>query len=92
MNIFLRYGHDENAVLLQFIKRDLESRGYDVRIDKYPEKERGIKPGDDWRDTITNGIINSNLMLSFLSKHSTREPGVCLDEISLALGVEVGID
>jgi hypothetical protein len=27
-------------------------------------------------------------VLSFLSKHSTRDPGVCLDEIAIAIGVK----
>ena len=29
-------------------------------------------------------------MLSFLSKHSTRDPGVCLDEIAIAIGAKGG--
>jgi hypothetical protein len=29
-------------------------------------------------------------VLSFLSKHSTRDPGVCLDEIAIALGAKGG--
>ena len=29
-------------------------------------------------------------MLSFLSKHSTRDPGVCRDEIAIAIGVKGG--
>ncbi len=29
-------------------------------------------------------------MLSFLSKHSTRDPGVCLDEIAIAIGTKGG--
>lgn len=45
MNIYLIYGHDENEVLVQHIKRDLEARGYDVWFDKNPEKEKGIAIG-----------------------------------------------
>lgn len=86
MNIFLSYGHDENEVLVQHIKRDLEARGYDVWIDK--EK---IDFGDDWRSAITEGIMGSDWVLSFLSKYSAREPGVCLDELAIALGVKGGI-
>lgn len=86
LKIFLSYGHDENAVLVERIKHDLESRGHDVWIDKSE-----IKFGDDWRRSITDGIMESDLMLSFLSRHSTREPGVCLDELSIALGTKSGI-
>ena len=32
----------------------------------------------------------SHRVLSFLSKHSTRDPGVCRDEIAIAIGVKGG--
>ena len=89
LRIFLSYGHDRNEELVLRIKADLEAIGHDVWIDK--DKEKGIKFGDNWRRAITDGIKGSDYMLSFLSKHSTRDPGVCLDEISLALGVKGGI-
>ena len=34
--------------------------------------------------------MDSHRVLSFLSKHSTRDPGVCLDEIAIAVGVKSG--
>src|ERR1019366_3372148 len=49
-----------------------------------------IKFGDEWRRAITDGILQSNRVLSFLSKHSTRDPGVCLDEIAIAIGTKGG--
>ena len=78
LRIFLSYGHDRNEELVRMIKADLEKRGHDVWFDKSGVKESGIVPGDDWRRAITEGITNSNRVLSFLSKHSTRDPGVCL--------------
>ena len=90
LRIFLSYGHDSNEGLVQRIKTDLESRGHDVWFDKNPEKEKGITPGDNWRCAITEGILKSNRVVSFLSKHSTRDPGVCLDEIAIAIGVKGG--
>ncbi|MGA2988153.1 MAG: TIR domain-containing protein, partial [Terriglobia bacterium] len=81
MRIFLSYGHDNNAELVERIYADLNRRGHDVWIDKSK-----IKFGDDWRREITDGIIGSNRVLSFLSKYSTREPGVCLDELAIAIG------
>jgi ribosomal protein L37AE/L43A len=83
--IFLSYGHDANAELVKMICTDLRSRAHDVWIDK-----DGIKSGDDWRERITAGIKESNKVVSFLSKHSTRDPGVCLDEIAIAIGEKHG--
>lgn len=85
MRLFLSYGHDDNEELVLRIKADLEKRGHDVWFDKSE-----IKFGDDWRRSITEGILKSNRVLSFLSKHSTRDPGVCRDEIAIAIGVKEG--
>jgi WD40 repeat protein len=90
LRIFLSYGHDQNEELVRMIKAELEKRGHDVWFDKSGVKESGIVAGDDWRRAITDGITNSNRVLSFLSKHSTRDPGVCLDEIAIAIGVKGG--
>lgn len=83
--VFLSYGHDDNTPLVEMIKEDLEKRGHEVWFDR-----KDIKPGDDWRQKITAGIKSSNQVLSFLSQHSTRDPGVCLDEISIAIAVKNG--
>ena len=85
LRIFLSYGHDANEELVRLIKADLEKRGHDVWFDK-----NEIKFGDEWRRSITDGILKSNRVLSFLSKHSTRDPGVCLDEIAIAIGAKGG--
>jgi hypothetical protein len=85
LRIFLSYGHDHNEELVRLIKTDLENRGHDVWFDK-----NEIKFGDEWRRSITDGILGSNRVLSFLSKHSTRDPGVCRDEIAIAIGVKGG--
>jgi hypothetical protein len=83
--IFLSYGDDSNEELVRRITADLEKRGHDVWFDK-----NEIKFGDEWRRAITDGILQSNRVLSFLSKYSTRDPGVCLDEIAIAIGVKGG--
>lgn len=85
LRIFLSYGHDANEELVRRIKADLEKRGHDVWFDK-----NEIKFGDEWRRKITDGILQSHRVLSFLSKHSTRDPGVCRDEIAIAIGVKGG--
>jgi len=85
MRIFLSYGHDANEELVRLIKADLERRGHDVWFD-----QSEIRFGDDWRREITDGIIGSKRVLSFLSKYSTRDPGVCLDELAIAIGAKGG--
>lgn len=80
LRIFLSYGHDHNEELVRLIKSDLEKRGHDVWFDK-----NEIKFGGEWRRSITDGILSSNRVLSFLSKYSTRDPGVCGDEIAIAI-------
>jgi tetratricopeptide (TPR) repeat protein len=78
--IFLSYGHDDNTPLVDALHDRLEAAGHQVWIDKAQ-----IKVGDDWRLAIKQGLLESDRVLSFLSKHSTRDPGVCLDEIGIAL-------
>lgn len=90
MKIFLSYGHDANAPLVEKIKEYLskDSEGntkHEVWIDTSE-----IKAGNDWRDSITDGIIHSDVVLAGLSQHSTRNPGVCRDELSISIGVMGG--
>lgn len=90
LRIFLSYGHDGNEPLVRRIKADLDARQHAVWFDKTPEAGKGIRAGDNWREAITDGIARSHKFVSFLSKHSTRDPGVCRDEIAIALGVKGG--
>jgi hypothetical protein len=85
LRIFLSYGHDDNEALVRLIKAELEKRGHDVWFDKDE-----IKFSDNWRREITDGIVKSHRVLSFLSRYSTRDPGVCRDEIAIAIGVKGG--
>lgn len=78
--VFLSYGHDENAFLVDLIYQKLKERGHEPWIDKSE-----IKAGNDWREKICQGILESNGFLSFISKYSVRIPGVCLDEISIGI-------
>ena len=83
--IFFSYAHDENERLVSKLKKDLEARGFEVWIDRSE-----IKSGDNWRQSITKGLLESSGVVVFLSKHSVRVPGVCLDEIRIALSVMGG--
>ena len=83
LRLFFSYGHDTNEPIVMRIKSDLEARGHTVWIDK-----NQIKSGENWRRSITDGITDSSKVLAFLSRHSTRDPGVCLDELRIALCVK----
>ncbi|WP_108646455.1 tetratricopeptide repeat protein [Polynucleobacter rarus] len=87
--IFLSYAHkserkedyDISEELVWLIKKELDKDGHTVWID-----QEGIRSGTQWREHITSAILCHNHFLSFLSKRSVREPGVCLNEIAIALG------
>jgi hypothetical protein len=85
MRIFLSYGHDRNTPIARRIKTDLEAAGHSVWIDSSQ-----IKAGDDWRRSITDGVLRSDWTLGLLSRHSVRNPGVCLDELAIALHYKGG--
>lgn len=81
LRIFLSYGHDESAAVVEEIRKMLLEKGHNPWVDKFE-----IKGGSDWRSQITNGILGSDDFLAFITNHSIRKPGVCLDEIAIALG------
>lgn len=83
LDLFFSYGHDKNRMLVERIKQDLEKRGHRVWIDTSE-----IKAGDHWRNDILNGVMKSANVIAFLSEHSTRNPGVCLDELKIAVCVK----
>lgn len=87
--IFLSYAHRSESVhdfdlseeLVVLVKDELERDGHTVWIDR----DR-ILGGSQWREQITSAIVEHSHFLSFLSKRSVRDPGVCLNEIAIALG------
>lgn len=79
-NIFFSYGHDEHKELVVMFKNDLELRGHSVWFD-----ENRIGVWDDWKEKITRGIHDSQMAVAYMSKHSLRDPGVCRNEIAMAL-------
>ena len=86
--IFLSYAHkSENAIdfdiseeLVQMVKSELEKDGHSVWIDF-----EGLKAGSQWREGITAAILSHQHFILFLSKRSVRVPGVCLNEVALAI-------
>ena len=84
--IFLSYGHDKASTdLVIRLAQDLRGFGWTPWMD-----QSEISFGDDWRQKITKGIEESQHVLAFLSEHSTRKPGVCRQEIAIALGPRKG--
>lgn len=80
--VFLSYGHDPACeAIVRRIEIDLRTRGWTPWLDTHR-----IEFGDDWRSEITRGIQQSQHVLAFLSAHSTRKPGVCRQEVAIALG------
>lgn len=84
MTIFLSYAHAQSEIVEE-IKNGLVARGHRVWIDSF-----GINHGDDWRKKITDGLLSSNGVVSFLSKEAIRKNGVCLDELGIAVGAKYG--
>lgn len=78
--IFFSYGHDENRELVELFKESLERRGHQVWFDA-----KDIGTWDDWKGAITRGIDVSNLAIAFMSRHSIRDPGVCRNEVAIAM-------
>ena len=87
--IFLSYAHrsereedfDVSEELVLLIQAELQRDGHTVWIDK-----DGIRAGSQWRERITAAILEHGHFLSFLSTRSVRDPGVCLNEIAIAMG------
>ena len=84
MRLFISYGHPESEIC-QRIYAALKERHHHVWFD-----DTNMAHGEDWREQITEGIVHSDGVISCLSKHSVRDPGVSLDELSIAIGVRGG--
>ncbi len=84
LKLFFSYSHMEEEICRRILKV-FEKRGHKIWFDR--EK---ISFGDDWREKIMEGILSSNGVIAFLSKNSVRDPGVCLNELSIAVAVKGG--
>ena len=84
MRLFISYGHKESEICKR-IYQALKDRGHQPWFD-----EEQIRFGHDWRERLANGIEASNSVVACLSQYSTREKGVCLDELAISVGVKGG--
>lgn len=81
MKIFLSYGHDSNAPLIEkikdFLSKDAEGNlKHEVWIDTSE-----FKSGKDRREKITKGVLESDVHPAVLSEHPKRILGVRQDEL-----------
>lgn len=85
IRVFVSYGHPESEICREILEaiRARETPRYEPWFD-----ESDIRTGDNWRRSIQEGIKNSQQVVACLSPHSTREGGVCLDELAIAVGVQ----
>ena len=84
MRLFISYGHKESEICKR-IYQALKERGHQPWFD-----EEQIRFGHDWRERLAAGIEKSNSVVACLSQYSTREKGVCLDELAISVGVKGG--
>ena len=67
MRVFITYGHDFISEA-KMLAESLKSAGYEVWIDC-----EGIIAGDDWRDSITEAILSSDLEENSITSIDTIE-------------------
>ena len=83
IRVFFSYGHDKHADIVNRLKEAIEARS-GGRIQVWIDHKE-IPRDAHWRERITNGILACQSVLAFLSAYSTRDRGVCLDELAIAL-------
>ncbi|MBQ3588971.1 MAG: leucine-rich repeat protein [Clostridia bacterium] len=75
--IFVSYSHSDQGTALE-IANAMKTLGYNIWYDAH------IQPGNEWRNEIEQKILNSEIMLAFISNKSI-ESEHCLREIRLAV-------
>ena len=94
INVFFSYAHDDKnsengAVVVDRLKQLIEEksdRKIKIWLDTY-----SIPRNKNWRELITGGIVESDRFVGFMSQKALRDPGVCRDELGIAVGSRYGI-
>src|SRR5258708_30882134 len=79
-HLFVSYSHADRA-LVERLANDLRTRGHVVWVDF-----EGIRGGDEWRQSIADGIGASRQVLLMVSPDSVRSE---VAEADMALSVEL---
>jgi tetratricopeptide (TPR) repeat protein len=66
------------------VERIVERLRLEPGVDEVWFDKEHLLAGHDWPQEIVDGILNSDWTIGFLSNYSVRDPGVCLNELSLA--------
>ena len=82
--VFVSYGHDFTDFVLM-VSQKLQAYGIDVWTDSQ------IPEGASWRESITAAILESQKTVAFISRHTVRDGGVCLDELAIAVGCGIPV-
>ena len=85
MRIFLSYGRGDNEPIVAAIEAALRADNHEIWKDTAE-----IKSGNDWRETIERGLANTDWVVAILSRHTVRDPGVCRDELAIAMTLRGG--
>lgn len=79
--LFVSYGrYDADMFIIGKIEEYLRAHLKTLWIDK-----EQIEAAEDWREEIFLGIKNSRNVLGLLSKYSTKDRSVCLEELAIAV-------
>lgn len=94
LKVFFSYAHDDSgsengAVVVDALKQLIEKKS-GGKIKVWMDTHSITRDGN-WRESITNGIISSNRFVGFMSQKALRNPGVCRDELGIAVGSRYGI-
>ena len=83
VKIFVSYPHQpaEHADVAERVAARLRT---EEGIDEVWMDRDHLLSGNDWPQEIVDGILTSDCTIGFLSRYAVREPGVCLNELSLS--------
>lgn len=81
--IFISYAHKDASLVFNEIKK-FHDEGYPIWYDQ------GLTPGQEWDDEIAQALMDSKLLVVFISKNSMASKNVH-DEIKMALSEDIDI-
>lgn len=81
--IFISYSHNDSQLVFPEIER-FHNKGYNIWYDE------GIAPGNEWLDEIANALLNSSLLIAFITQNSVANRNV-QKEINWALKNDIPV-